>query len=476
MPLIACYWMPDIGIACERARLPHLREEAVALAGVDAMLAAVSEQATNAGVRAAQTVSAARALCPALIVLPYDRRAYEEAAQCVWDLLAVESSFVEPLSPELCYVELRGPDLLERAQAMARYIATAVGIPVQAGMARSKFVAREAAQTSRNGRKQEVMTIPLAREAAFLAPMPIERLTHIDAKLKQKLMRLGLKTLGDVLALPPSELRHKFREVGLLLQRLAVGDDGERVRARWPPQSIAETIEFEDEVCDRGQLEEALRICAGRIAETLREQREFCRAVTLVVGMAGGCFLQETEKLVSPADSLAAIFRAALRLYARMPADRPLLEVTLRGSDIGIGSGAQLSLLDDNQFAHGLPHERRHRLEATLAHLRKKFGIGAVVTAGMLKQARRIRLWTYPLGHLFNEPVQVATDARGSPTRFWRRGRQREVRSIQNRWRETDWHWGRLTERMVYRVEVEPSGLCELHHLDVQWHLAGVAD
>jgi len=306
--------------------------------------------------------------------------------------------------------------------------------------------------------------------------MPVERLTHVDPKLKQKLIRLGVKTLGEVLALPPSELQRKFRDVGLLLQRLAVGDDGDRVRALWPPRCVEEGIAFEEDVCDRAQLEEALRRCAEVLARALQDQREFCRSMTLVVAMEGGCYLQESEKLASPADSMNEIFRASIRLYGRMPADLPLLGVTLRASDLGVGSGAQLSLLDDNQHGTGLPHERRLRLEATLARLRKKFGIGAVITAGMLKRARRIRLWTYPLGHRFDEPVQVATDLRGCPTRFWRRGRMREVRGIQNRWKETEWHWGRLSERTVYRVEVDSSGLCELHRLEVEWRLAGIAD
>src|SRR5438270_10195902 len=113
---IACFYMPQLGIAVERARLNHLWGEPLGLALPDDSLAAVSDEAAIFGIRAGQTVSGARALCERLAILPYDLPAYEESARLLWDLFAIESSVVEPVSPELCYVELSGPDALERAR------------------------------------------------------------------------------------------------------------------------------------------------------------------------------------------------------------------------------------------------------------------------------------------------------------------------------------------------------------------------
>src|SRR5207237_5832275 len=106
----------------------------------------------------------------------------------------------------------------------------------------------------------------------------------------------------------------------------------------------------------------------------------------------------------------------------------------------------------------------------------KRYWPCAVITAGMLRHARLIGLWTYPLGHLLEEPIQVVTDARGVPVRFWRRGRPRDVRRVQDYWREAEWFWGTLSERTVYRVETDPSGLCELHSIGLQWRLGAIAD
>src|ERR1700681_4377265 len=96
---IACFLLPTFGAACERARYPHLLEKPIALTGSGSVLQVVSEEAARYGIRPGQSASGGRALCPGIVLLPYDRETYTEAARDIWDLLAIESSVVEPVSP-----------------------------------------------------------------------------------------------------------------------------------------------------------------------------------------------------------------------------------------------------------------------------------------------------------------------------------------------------------------------------------------
>ena len=480
--LIACFYMPHIGIAVERARLNHLWGEPVGLVAADGALAAVSEEAEPFGIRRGQASAGARALCQNLTLLPYDRPAYEESARWIWDLFAIESSFVEPVSPEVCYVNLTGPDAVQRAQQLALDLTGRVRIPVRVGLAHSKFVALKAAEVT--PRPHPLNAIPSGREARFLAGIPIDGVPGLDHKTRLKLHRLGVRTFGDVLKLPRKELTRQLKELGYLLHRLARGQDFERVNPLWPPRRLEEGLEFEDEISDEATVREALRRCSETLSRCLVAQGEFCRSITLHIKLADGSWLEESEKLAVPADSTAALHGASLRLLKRgyvSPSGRelveqPLLGVLLRVGDLGAGSGLQLALLDEKRQAGGLPHERDRSIEAALAFLRKRFGPGAVVTAAMMRRARRIGLWTYPLGHLLNEPVQVATDERGRPVRYWRRGKPREINRIHDRWRESEWFWGALHEKTVYRVETDPNGLCELHSLGSAWRLCALAD
>jgi len=169
---IAAFSLPQIAIACECARLPQLAHEPLALAGDDGVLSAVSEEAASFGIQAGMTASTARCLCQGLIVLPYDRATYNEAAESVWNLLAVESSVVEPISPELAFMEITGADALQRVRDVAKALAAHVRTPVFVGIGRSKLVAEHAAHSPRQhdkGLTATVMAVPVGQEAQCLA-------------------------------------------------------------------------------------------------------------------------------------------------------------------------------------------------------------------------------------------------------------------------------------------------------------------
>jgi hypothetical protein len=222
-----------------------------------------------------------------------------------------------------------------------------------------------------------------------------------------------------------------------------------------------------------------LHRCAESLSGRLDEAREYCRTLALLIGMAEGACLQETERLALPTNDSKTLYSAALRLLGRVRLERPPISVRLKACELGAGSALPLVLFDDNQHGRGLPHERRARLETTLAYLRRRYGASAVLRAGVIAEAQRIRLWTYPLGHLLDEEIRVATDGEGVPVRYWRYRRhwQRwDVKSIHDRWRETEWLGGRLSERTVYRLETEPAGICELHQMEAGWRLAAMAD
>ena len=488
----ACLFVESLGIAAERARLPNLcPDDPIALTEGGAVVVASAEAAAS-GVAPGMGADAALALCPGLVVLPYDRPAYEEAARPLWDALACLSDTVEPITPELCFAALPdGQEVLDDVRRLAGEVARRVGVPARAGIARTKFAARAAAATGGGG---GCLSVPLGEEERLLASLPLAALPRlgrpVDRATRLRLEKLGVRTLGDLLALPPHRLpRGPLRKAGQLLYELAHGRDADPVRPLWPPPTVGEAHRFDEgeegAADDRARVEAALGELARRVAARLAaEGHGFCREAELLVRLEGGAHLRERERFARAASQPGPLLAAALRLLDRMPVDEPLAEVGLTVGGLGAGGALQLPLLDERGVA--LPHERRERLEATLAFLRSRFGARAVVSARALARARRIGLWTFPLGHLLDEEVKVATDAAGDPARFWRYARRSgtlrryDVRAVQDRWRESRWQSGttagEVLDRDVWRVETDPWGLSELHRVGLRWRLGASAD
>jgi DNA polymerase-4 len=499
---VACLWGERLGVAVERRRLPELVDEPVVLAAPDATIAVTSTEAEIWGITAGISVQGARGLCADLRVLPYDRLAYEIAARPLWDLIATESNVVEPVSPEVCYVEISG-DRMEAASRIRRIVevmAPRLTEPVRAGIGRSKFVALRAAQSRM---AHGPILVPFGEEARFLAGFPLDTVPakgrKFDSKSRQQLDRLGVRTLGDILSLAPNRLPKSLQRVGNELLQLAQGYDSDPVRPLWPPRALHARMSFTDESAEGGGysggvsdllvIENRLVKMAEHISADLAATHEYAREISVTVGLLDGTFLTETERLAMPESAVLPLFRAAMRQFQRLQIEQPVVSLEVVAAELGAGSGVQLALMD----AGGeMPHERLLRLEAAIAFLRKKHGPRVLIKGALLGRVRRIDLWTYSLARYGSEPLpQVAVDKDGNPVRYWRRGvskprrllkvgrdehRRYEVLRVYNRWRETGMRHGTLTDADVFRVETDPFGVSELRRLETDWRLTGTAD
>ncbi|PYQ18124.1 MAG: hypothetical protein DMF81_25875, partial [Acidobacteria bacterium] len=81
-------------------------------------------------------------------------------------------------------------------------------------------------------------------EAAALAPLPLA-LLDLDPEREETLLRWGLRTLGDLAALPPSGLAQRLGPDASRLCRLARGEDEAPLVATAPPETFACTLELD---------------------------------------------------------------------------------------------------------------------------------------------------------------------------------------------------------------------------------------
>ncbi|HTO01177.1 MAG TPA: DNA polymerase Y family protein, partial [Microthrixaceae bacterium] len=97
-----------------------------------------------------------------------------------------------------------------------------VGIGVADGPRTASLAARESLE------RGEPVLVPRGASAAFLSPLPIERLDHtLDRDLIDVFRRLGLRTIGRFAALSAADVSARFGAVAIRAHRLANGVDTE---------------------------------------------------------------------------------------------------------------------------------------------------------------------------------------------------------------------------------------------------------
>ena len=157
---------------------------------------------------------------------------------------------VEILAPGAAALATRGPSrYFGGDEALGARVADevdrVVGQPgCQVGVADGRFAARLAARAA-DPAGGPVTVVPPGCSSAWLAPLPVTALGSEFEALSDLLVRLGIRTLGDLAALPGPSVLGRFGPEGAGAHNLAKGHDERLLAARPPPPDLAVTAELD---------------------------------------------------------------------------------------------------------------------------------------------------------------------------------------------------------------------------------------
>src|SRR5690606_14023840 len=143
----------------------------------------------------------ARKLCPDALIVPPRFERYREVSASVMQTFGDFSPDVEAISLDEAFLDMSGAEnIFGPPEMMGRKLKDAVrevtgGLNVTVGISGTKYVAKVAS----GYRKPDGLTIVPQNEAkAWLAPLPVSYLWGVGRKTEPRLLRIGLKTIGDV--------------------------------------------------------------------------------------------------------------------------------------------------------------------------------------------------------------------------------------------------------------------------------------
>lgn len=187
----------------------HERARAVVVQhGASRQVLACNAAATEAGVQAGLTLSAAYALVPDLAVEGFDEAGQAEQLHALtWWALGF-SSRVTPCPPDMLLLEI-GASLrlfggLTPLLVKVRDSLSELGVSVRRGVAPTPAAARLFARIGQPRPVRDLTRLPLA-----LADVPVARLP-LEAFASKGLQQSGIRQLGELMALPPKALARRF--------------------------------------------------------------------------------------------------------------------------------------------------------------------------------------------------------------------------------------------------------------------------
>ncbi|CAK8539097.1 unnamed protein product [Lathyrus sativus] len=214
---------------------PELLDKPVAVCHSDnskgtSEISSANYPARSYGIKAGMFVRDAKALCPNLVIFPYNFEAYGEVADQFYSILHRNCNKVQAVSCDEAYLDVthskvEGPELL--ASSIRKEIYETTGCTASVGIAGNMLMARIATRTAKpNGQYH----ITLEKVEDHLRQLPINALPGVGHVLQEKLKKQNVQTCGQLMMISKASLQKDYgMKTGEMLWNYSRGIDNRLV-------------------------------------------------------------------------------------------------------------------------------------------------------------------------------------------------------------------------------------------------------
>ena len=407
--------------------------------------------AEAAGVMPGMPLARAALRCPDADFIPADHAAYQDVQQ---ELLAALRQFTDRVETaglgsffiEVGQLARRFPEDETLTRGIIETLREAARLDLQVGLAEERFTAEQAALAAR---LNHAVVVPPRRGRNFLSSLSLAVLPA-ETEILRRLDLLGVRTLGELAALPRMALIRQFGVQAGFLHDLAAGADPRPVESDAPPLELRHQTTFEPPTVIRQTLLAAGQRMAAALAETLHRQGYQAQGLRIEITDTADVPHTTTTSVEPPTSDKGRLIRRIQVLIDRIHLERPVesLEVVvypLRPAYLGASQLMLFSAARD---------QRWRNLQEALRRLRVRFGEFVVMVASLIHSPEP-------------RPIQVTVDKNDAPIAFTWEGRTYRVRRVYEHWRERRLWWSRPIERDYYRLE-DHSGQVRMIYRDLR--------
>ena len=362
------------------------------------VVCSASYETRKFGVRSAMPISRALKLCPGAMCVPVPKECGQKSHE-IREVLGKYAPVVEGASVDEWYLDMTGTEavyhhepLADTAQRIRRAVRESTGMTVSIGGGTNKLVAKLAVERAKpkfgaNG----VHIVEAGGEAAFLETFTLAELPMVGPKFQERLAKLGMVTVPDVLKHDLHTLTRWFgeRDAEWLWDRVHGISDAE-VESGGEAKSISRDDTFPVDIDDDRELERELLALVTRAAFDLRGDGLAARTVTVRIRDMDFQTRSAQKTLPEPVVSDRVIMGVAKQLLQKL---RKARRVPARLLSVGLSHFSadpradQMTLFAEARAIDPLAETEKDRAVArTVDKVREKFGAKGIIPAALRRR------------------------------------------------------------------------------------------
>lgn len=373
--------------------LPDLREIPSCIGGDPksrrGIVVAKSIPAKKYGVTTGEPVALALRKCPDLVCVPGDFALFDRCSRAFKKICASYAPVMESFSIDEVFLDMSGthliyPDPVAVAHEIKDKIRDELGFTVNVGIGTNKLLAKMASDFEK---PDKVHTLFPSEIPEKMWPLPVRDLLFLGKASEQKLLRAGIKTIGDMAKSDEAEIRQLLGDKnGRQLYRYANGIDDSPVRSEREEAKgySAETTVEEDIVTYEQALSLLLAQCDVVAARMRRDGRK-CSCVAVTYRTLDFKTRSHQKNFEDPTDVTEEIFAQVKKLLYECWKCEPLRLIGVALTDLTSDEFRQMSLFENTE-----DREKQKKVDETIDDIRRRFGNGMIVRGSTISTAGKV--------------------------------------------------------------------------------------
>ena len=351
------------------------------------IILAKNELAKRAGVVTAETIWQAKKKCPDLELVRPHRQKYTHYSKLINQIYLRYTDLVEPFSIDESWLDVTASQNLfgsgkQIADEIRRTVCEETGLTLSAGVSWNKIFAKLGSDY-----KKPDATTEISREnyRDIVWPLPARDMIFVGKSTSDKLLKSGIKTIGDMAHSDPKLLTSLLGKQGQMLWNYANGYDNAPV-ARYgesePVKSVGNGITFRRNLMCEDDIITAVTGLSDTVASRLRHHKLKAFGVKVDIKDPSFTTISRQKQLFVPTNLASELAQASMELiHESWRPGAPIRMLTITGINLCDETvEEQISLFAGDNHSH----QQGEKIERTMDDIRSRFGSAAITFGGVL--------------------------------------------------------------------------------------------
>jgi DNA polymerase-4 len=348
------------------------------------IVACPSYEARARGVRTGTTLHQASRLIPDGIFLRGDFNRYRYFSERLYEIIGNYTPDYDHISQDEACLLIgsiigRFHDIQEIGARLQNEVWNKLSLSTSIGIAANKVTAKIASEYKK---PMGLTIIPPEDTKNFLSPLPIKNLPGIGHTTEKILHEMGIRTIGQLAAVPEKYLETIFGLNGLKISYYARGEDGPPVRDYKIIRSVSRETGFADDITDRQIILSHFYYLLDRAAAKLRLIGKKAAGITIKFRYADFQHIEGNSRLSPASNDQDQIFPVIEMMFDRIFTRRLGIRF------VGITLNNLKNFADGETFFEDCI-EKQKRLLRGLDQTRRKEGFFSLMTGRTFSLATR---------------------------------------------------------------------------------------